>query len=247
MRDHVTMQSRLPLAEPKPRIITDVVLSQWVSCQVRKIAGCACAGNAGNVFPTTNFKRNCQLAITTCMTVCAPTRGGGKNVPGISGACAMRNFTHLARGSWNIGSMCWAINIQSCDQRFLLQVTYRPRRVHRTNNSLHHLFVAKSRFLGHHKRRRWGGKQRYPGRSRWIGNEAGRQYIGPGIVVGSRRTMSEYRVIESRGRALTSTQFYAHLKGKPQWYYTALLSMNVAYMAEYGEHESYILVYICMW
>ena len=23
----------------------------WASCQIRKIAGCACAGNAGNVFP----------------------------------------------------------------------------------------------------------------------------------------------------------------------------------------------------
>ena len=26
------------------------------------------------------------------------TRGGGKNVPGIPGACAIRNFTYLARG-----------------------------------------------------------------------------------------------------------------------------------------------------
>ena len=25
----------------------------WASCRIRKIAGCACAGNAGNVFPTT--------------------------------------------------------------------------------------------------------------------------------------------------------------------------------------------------
>ena len=25
----------------------------WASCQIRKIAGCACAGNAGNVFPGT--------------------------------------------------------------------------------------------------------------------------------------------------------------------------------------------------
>ena len=25
----------------------------WASCQIRKIAGCACAGNAGNVFPAT--------------------------------------------------------------------------------------------------------------------------------------------------------------------------------------------------
>ena len=28
----------------------------WASYQIRKIAGCACAGNAGNVFPATDFK-----------------------------------------------------------------------------------------------------------------------------------------------------------------------------------------------
>ena len=40
----------------------------WASYQIRKIAGCACAGNAGNVFP------------------------------GNPGACATRNFTYLVRG-----------------------------------------------------------------------------------------------------------------------------------------------------
>ena len=29
------------------------------SCQIRKIADCACTGNAGNVFPATDFKGNC--------------------------------------------------------------------------------------------------------------------------------------------------------------------------------------------
>ena len=33
-----------------------------------KIAGCACAGNAGNVFPDTEFKGNQWLAIPTCIT-----------------------------------------------------------------------------------------------------------------------------------------------------------------------------------
>ena len=34
------------------------------------------------------------------------TRVGGENVPGIPGACATRNFTYLARGSWwNV--ICW--------------------------------------------------------------------------------------------------------------------------------------------
>ena len=31
----------------------------WASCQIRKIAVCTCAGNAGNVFPATDFKGNC--------------------------------------------------------------------------------------------------------------------------------------------------------------------------------------------
>ena len=30
----------------------------WASCQIREMAGCACAGNAGNVFPAINFKGN---------------------------------------------------------------------------------------------------------------------------------------------------------------------------------------------
>ena len=30
----------------------------WASYQIRKIAGCVCAGNAGNVFPATDFKEN---------------------------------------------------------------------------------------------------------------------------------------------------------------------------------------------
>ena len=55
------------------------------SYQIRKIACCTCARNAGNVFPVTNFKGN---------------RGGGENVPGIPGACATFNFSYLARGPW---------------------------------------------------------------------------------------------------------------------------------------------------
>ena len=31
----------------------------WASYQIRKIAGCACAGNTGNVSPLTDFKGNC--------------------------------------------------------------------------------------------------------------------------------------------------------------------------------------------
>ena len=35
-----------------------VALSAWASWQIRKVAGCACAGNEGNVFPATSFKGN---------------------------------------------------------------------------------------------------------------------------------------------------------------------------------------------
>ena len=32
-------------------VVWDVITLPWVSYQIRKIAGCACAGNAGHVFP----------------------------------------------------------------------------------------------------------------------------------------------------------------------------------------------------
>ena len=40
----------------------------WASYQICKIAGCACVGNAGNVFPATAFKGNHGLAIPACIT-----------------------------------------------------------------------------------------------------------------------------------------------------------------------------------
>ena len=41
-------------------------LQQWAYYQICKIASCACAGNAGNVFPATDFKGNRLLAIPVC-------------------------------------------------------------------------------------------------------------------------------------------------------------------------------------
>ena len=35
-----------------------LVMVAWASYQMRKIAGCAWAGNAGNVFPATDLKGN---------------------------------------------------------------------------------------------------------------------------------------------------------------------------------------------
>ena len=87
-------------------------LNQGTSYQIRKIVGCACAGNAGNVFPATDFKRKtlvsdpgmhhvtCVTHVPWCMSG-SLTHGGGENVPGIPGACATRNFTYLARGPWH--------------------------------------------------------------------------------------------------------------------------------------------------
>ena len=77
----------------------------WVSYQIRKIAGCACAGNAGNVFPTRRLQRKplvsdhgtCVMHVPWCMPG-SLTCGGGENVPGFPGACAARNYTYLVRG-----------------------------------------------------------------------------------------------------------------------------------------------------
>ena len=78
-----------PILQPYP----------WASYQIRKIAGCACAGNAGNVFPRRRFQRKpivsdpgmhhgtCVTHVPWCMSG-SFTCGDGENVPGIPGACA---------------------------------------------------------------------------------------------------------------------------------------------------------------
>ena len=81
----------------------------WASYQIGKIASCACSGNAGNVFPATDFKRKplvsdpgiyhgrCVTHVAWCMSW-SRTRRDGENVPGILGVCATRNTVYLARG-----------------------------------------------------------------------------------------------------------------------------------------------------
>ena len=71
----------------------------WASYQIRKIAGCACAWNAGNVSPHRRFQRKPIVSdpsmhhgtrvthVPWCMSG-SLTLGGGENVPGIPGACA---------------------------------------------------------------------------------------------------------------------------------------------------------------
>ena len=92
-------------------------LPSWASYQIRKIAGGACAGNAGNVFPRRRFQRKplvsdpgmhhgtCVTHVPWCMSG-SLTCGDGENVPGIPGACVPAilriwqeahpaNYTHL--------------------------------------------------------------------------------------------------------------------------------------------------------
>ena len=80
-------------------ICTESKESPWASYQIRQIAGCACAGNAGNVFPRRRFPRKplvsdpgmhhgtCVTHVPWCMSG-SLTCDDGENVPGIPGACA---------------------------------------------------------------------------------------------------------------------------------------------------------------
>ena len=80
-------------------LCTSRMFVPWASYQIYKIAGCACAGDAGNVFPRRRFQRKPLVSDPgmhhgTCVTHvpwCMPgslTCGDGENVPGIPGACA---------------------------------------------------------------------------------------------------------------------------------------------------------------
>ena len=82
----------------------------WASCQIRKIAGYACAGNAGNVSLPPRVS-DPHMHHGTCVThepwwMQESLTSGflwsrwEKNVPDIPGAGATRNFTYLARGPW---------------------------------------------------------------------------------------------------------------------------------------------------
>ena len=83
----------------------------WASYQICKIAGCAFAGNAGNVFLATDVKGNRFLATPACIMKRAPgtcrdaCRDRGENVPGIPGPRATHNFTCLVRGPWSVRAL----------------------------------------------------------------------------------------------------------------------------------------------
>ena len=83
-----------------------ITCTRWASCQIRKMAGCACARNAGNVSPLPRVG-DPDMHFGACVThVHAgianwrfPVKSVvEKKVPGIPGSCATRNFTYLAIG-----------------------------------------------------------------------------------------------------------------------------------------------------
>ena len=85
------------------------IITPWASYQIRKIVCAHAPWNAGNVFPATAGKRSRHASRHVRDARAVMHAGGanlrfhlksaaGENVPGIPGACATRNFTHLARG-----------------------------------------------------------------------------------------------------------------------------------------------------
>ena len=107
----------------------------WASYQIRKIAGCACAGNAGKVFPRRRFQRKplvsdpgmhhgtCVTHVPWCMSR-SLTCGDGENVPGIPRACASailriwqeaHGWQSTIKFIWNHNNNTWRVN--ECAQR----------------------------------------------------------------------------------------------------------------------------------
>ena len=91
---------------------------EWAFYQIRKIAGCACAWNAGNVFPATDFKGNRQLAFPACITArasrtCRDARRdrqpavAGKTFPAFLAHAQTRNFAYPTRGPWQSRTTEW--------------------------------------------------------------------------------------------------------------------------------------------
>ena len=90
---------------------------QWASCQIRKIAGCACAGtfsppprDSDTDMHHGTCATHAKRVSRTCRDACRDrdflwSRWRG-NVPGIPGACATSNFTYLVRGPCTKLSVC---------------------------------------------------------------------------------------------------------------------------------------------
>ena len=89
--------------------IRSFILHSWASYQIRQIAGCACAGNAGNVFPRRRIQRKlrvsdpgmhygtCVTHVPWCMSGSLYPQWWGKRSRH-SRRMRIRNLTYLARG-----------------------------------------------------------------------------------------------------------------------------------------------------
>ena len=85
-----------------------LIEEQWASYQIRKIAGCACAGNAGNVFHGRRFQRKpivsdpgmhhgaCVTHVPRCMSGSLACADGEKCSRHFR-RMRTRNFTYLVR------------------------------------------------------------------------------------------------------------------------------------------------------
>ena len=116
-------------------ICISVAREVWVSYQIRNIADCACAGNAGNVFPRRRLQRKqlvsdpamhhvtCVTHVPWCMSgSLAP--GGGENVPGIPGASAIFRIWQEAHAcSWH-SCRIWQLLICYCCQMWMVCSVY---------------------------------------------------------------------------------------------------------------------------
>ena len=133
-RDNLSNKLKSPtiIQRGRARCLIRLQSVTWASCQIREIAGCACAGNAGNVFPRHWLQRKtlvsdpgmhhgtCVTHVPWCMSGSLEP-DGGENVPGIPGACAPAIFriwqeAHLMSGfplvllfgeTWNCSCRKW--------------------------------------------------------------------------------------------------------------------------------------------
>ena len=92
-----------PICGMNDRLYPTVFLAMHCSMGLlpdTQYCGCACAGNARNVFPTTAYEqsRHASRHVRHAFPRFPLKSAAGKNVPSIPGACATHNFTYLARG-----------------------------------------------------------------------------------------------------------------------------------------------------
>ena len=78
---------------------TPIEVRAWASYQIRKVAGCACAGNAGNVFPRRRLQKKPLVSDPGMHVGIAYSRWCGKRSRH-SRRMRTRNFTYMARDPW---------------------------------------------------------------------------------------------------------------------------------------------------